>query len=157
MIGNELRSPVRFDRVIADKMMISVVHPVRPARFPAKGCRAHPAPTASDTSAPAARCCTVTVASASSLLPCSYGFRIVKSVRPCGALTSAWRCEIYVCAPGGSAEAAANRLGCRAPVVCVDCTNRSHRHSRNRHNQNRSPWPAVRAATPCRRRGMSLN
>jgi hypothetical protein len=27
------------------------------------------------------------------------GFRIVKSARPCGAPTSAWRCEIYVCAP----------------------------------------------------------
>ena len=34
--------------------------------------------------------------------------RIVKSAQLCGAPTSAWRCEIYVCAPGGSAEAAAD-------------------------------------------------
>jgi hypothetical protein len=82
-----------------------------------------------------------------------------------GALTSAWRCEIYICAPGGSAEAA-DRLGRPAPAVCSDSTNRSHRHSRNRHSRNRHhrrpPWPAARALrecrhSPCRRRGMSLN
>jgi hypothetical protein len=115
--------------------------PARPARFAAKGCRCSSGAHGVRYIRACGTCSSVTAASASSLLPCSYGFRIVKSARPRGALTSEWRCEIYICAPGGS-----------APVVSGHSTNRSHRHN----------WPAVRALracrqSPCRRRGMSLN
>jgi hypothetical protein len=39
---------------------------------------------------------------------------------PIVPVSSAWRREIYVCAPGGSAEAGADRLGRQAPAMCSD-------------------------------------